>query len=44
MAKLRKVDEKTRGFKNSWTDLHIFVEQKGKLICLICNESVAVNK
>ena len=44
MAKRRKVNKEKRVFKDSWADLYFFVEQKEKPICLICNESVSVNK
>ena len=44
MAKRRNVNKEKRVFKDSWADLYFFVEQKEKPICLICNESVSVNK
>ena len=43
MAQHRNIDEEKK-IKDSWTDLYFFVEQKGKPISLICNESVSLNK
>ena len=44
MDKCRGADEEKQVFKDSWTDLYFFVKQKGKPICVICNETVSVNK
>ena len=39
MAKRMKLDKEKLVFKDSWTDLYFFVEQKE-----VSNESVSVNK
>src|SRR4029434_2672881 len=41
-----KVDSKNREFKTEWTDKYAFVLPVGstKLMCLICNETVALVK
>ena len=43
MAK-RKVDGENRGFKARWEAEYMFTEVKGKAVCLLCGESVAVMK
>ena len=43
-AKRRKVDAECRIFKDTWTLDYFFIERSGKPICLICQESLAVNK
>ncbi|KAM6972592.1 general transcription factor II-I repeat domain-containing protein 2-like [Aplochiton taeniatus] len=43
MAK-RKVDDENRGFQARWEAEYMFTEVKGKPVCLLCGESVAVMK
>lgn len=44
--KHRKVDSENRAFQLQWTEEYffIFIEKYANPICLICNETVAVNK
>ena len=42
--KKRKVDSKCRKFQARWEMQYFFKEVKGKCVCLICNETVAVVK
>ena len=35
---------KKRVFKDIWTELYFFIEHNEKPVCLVCNETVAVNK
>ena len=43
MAK-RKVDSENRGFQPRWEAEYMFTEVKGKAVCLVCGDSVAVLK
>ena len=43
-AKRRKVDVECRRFQKSWTLDYFFKEHFRKPICLICHDSVSVNK
>ena len=43
-VKKRKVNDEGRTFKQEWTLNYFFIEEKGKPICLICNQSVNVMK
>ena len=43
-AKKRKVDAESRTFKQIWTSNFFFTEVKGKPVCLVCGEYVAVFK
>lgn len=43
-AKKRKVDAESRTFKQIWTTNFFFTEVKGKPVCLVCGEHVAVFK
>ena len=43
-AKKRKVDAEGRSFKQIWTTTLFFTEVKGKPVCLVCGEHVAVFK
>ena len=40
-TKKRKIAEENRGFKECWTNEFFFVEDRGNIICLICNEKVS---
>jgi len=42
--KRRKVDKEARIFNKEWTEKYFFIEHFGKPVCLICNNSVSVNK
>ena len=42
--KKRKVDSECRKFQTRWENEYFFAEVKGKCVCLICNETVAVIK
>ena len=44
MNKRRKVDDEKRVFKDIWTELYFFIDHNEKPVCLVCNETVAVNK
>ncbi|XP_053577946.1 G patch domain and ankyrin repeat-containing protein 1 isoform X1 [Bombina bombina] len=43
-TKKRKVDAECRAFKPSWTNDFFVVADKGVVLCLICNETLAVFK
>lgn len=43
-TKKRKVDSECRVFKEEWSWKYFFTEFKGKPVCLMCNETVAVFK
>lgn len=43
-VKRRKIESECRKFQTRWENDYFFVEVKGKCICLICKESVAVTK
>ncbi|GBM69683.1 hypothetical protein AVEN_49056-1 [Araneus ventricosus] len=43
-TKKRKVDSECRAFNDEWTWKYFFTVLKDKLVCLICNEAVAVFK
>ena len=42
--KKRKVDSECRKFQTRWEIEYFFTEVRGKCVCLICNETVAVVK
>ena len=42
--KRRKVDKECRKFNEEWKKKYFFIERKGKALCLICRETVAVLK
>ena len=44
LSKRRKVDEEFRAFKEEWKNNFVFVNHLGRPACLICYESIAVNK
>ena len=44
LAKRRKVDNECRSFNDEWTKKYFSILHFGKPTCLICNQSVAVNK
>ena len=44
LAKRRKVDDECRSFNGEWTEKYFFILHFDKPTCLICNQSVAVNK
>lgn len=43
MAK-RKLDADNRGFQTRWEAEYMFTEVKGKPVCLLCGESLAIMK
>ena len=43
-VKKRKVDAECRVFQEKWTNYFFFVEVKGKPVCLVCGEALAVMK
>lgn len=43
-AKKRKVDAECRAFQEKWTNDYFFVEVKGKPVCLVCGDALAVMK
>ncbi|TWW69198.1 Protein ZBED8 [Takifugu flavidus] len=43
-VKKRKVDAECRLFQEKWTNDFFFVEVKGKPVCLVCGEALAVMK
>ena len=44
LAKRRKVDDECRNVNDEWTEKYFSILHFGKPTCLICNQSVAVNK
>jgi len=42
--KKRKVDVEKRAFKTSWTEDFFVTEHSGRILCLICQETIAVQK
>jgi len=46
MSKMKKwrLEEENRAFQEQWTDNWCFVENKGSVICVICKQSVIVQK
>jgi hypothetical protein len=44
MTKNRKVDAENRQFQDNWAEDYYFILNKGLPVCLLCNESVSVNK
>ncbi|XP_074045122.1 LYR motif-containing protein 9 isoform X1 [Macrotis lagotis] len=43
-TKKRKVDAEGRSFQEKWTNDYFFVEVKGKPVCLVCGNALAVMK
>uniref|UniRef100_A0A674N6P6 SPIN-DOC-like zinc-finger domain-containing protein n=1 Tax=Takifugu rubripes TaxID=31033 RepID=A0A674N6P6_TAKRU len=43
-GRIRKVDAECRLFQEKWTNDFFFVEVKGKPVCLVCGEALAVMK
>ncbi|XP_069811921.1 general transcription factor II-I repeat domain-containing protein 2A-like [Dendropsophus ebraccatus] len=43
-SKKRKVDAECRAFQEKWTHDYFFLEVKGKPVCLVCGEALAVMK
>ena len=43
-AEKRKVDNECRVFQEKWTDDYFFVEVKGRPVCLVFGETLAVMK
>ena len=41
-TKKRKVDAECRSFQEKWTNDYFFVEVKGKPVCLVCGDALAV--
>jgi hypothetical protein len=44
MSKKRKIDRENRKFNIEWELEYFFIENDGKLLCLICNESISTIK
>jgi hypothetical protein len=44
MSKKRKVEAENRQFQDNWTEDYYFILNKGLPVCLLCNESVSINK
>ena len=44
LVKRRKVDDECRSFNDEWTEKYFSILNFGKSMCLICNQSAAVNK
>lgn len=42
--KERKVDGENCQFQDNWLENYYFIQNKGLIVCLLCNESVSVNK
>ncbi|ESN91076.1 hypothetical protein HELRODRAFT_182329 [Helobdella robusta] len=42
--KKRKIDSENRIFKSSWTESYFVVQQADVILCLICQETIAVHK
>ncbi len=40
MSKKRKIDRENRKFNNEWELEYFFIENNGKLLCLIRNENI----
>jgi hypothetical protein len=40
----KKVDAECRSFQEKWTNDYFFVEVKGKPVCLVCGDALAVTK
>jgi len=40
----KKINDARRTFNNDWAELFIFVEHRGKLLCLICNKTITLLK
>jgi hypothetical protein len=40
----KKVDAENRPFQHNWTEDYYFILNKGLPVCLLCNESISVNK
>ncbi|XP_060929426.1 general transcription factor II-I repeat domain-containing protein 2-like [Limanda limanda] len=43
-VKKRKIDAECRVFNETWTAKYLFTEVKGKAVCLVCGEQIAVFK
>ena len=43
MSKRKRVEHE-RPFQDSWTNDYLFIEQKGKQLCLVCRQTVALSK
>jgi hypothetical protein len=43
-TKKGKVDAECRSFQEKWTNDYFFVEVKGKPVCLVCDDALAVMK
>lgn len=43
-TKKRKVDTERRSFQDKWTKDYFFVEVKGKPVCLVCGNALAIMK
>ena len=44
LSKRRKVDEEFKDFKEKWKKYFFIVNHLGRPTCLICNESIVVDK
>lgn len=43
-CKKRKVNDENRKFNDNWSFKYFFIEYKGKAVCLVCRDTVAVFK
>ena len=43
-SKKRKIESECRKYQTRWENEYFFIEVKGKCVCLICNDTVAVMK
>lgn len=43
-TKKRKVDAECRAFNKTWTARYLFTEVRGKAVCLVCGDQIAVFK
>ena len=43
MSKTKHVEHE-RPFQDSWTNDYLFIEQKGKPLCLVCQQTVTLLK
>jgi hypothetical protein len=44
MKKKKKGDAENRQFQDNWTEDYYFILNKGLPVCLLCNESISINK
>lgn len=44
VSKKRKIDSECRAFQNKWINQYFVIENKGKVMCLVCRELISVLK